>query len=159
MQHNGVVLILNRMMVKHLETHLSAERRLSGSACKTAGLIPSMVTLIMQACAHQGMQSLVMSMTEQVDFCLQLEFNGTQEMHCTVDIIQYTFVQSAGMLTGDEVEAPRDSWEEERDFESARSASADSLGPACALVGGVLSFLLSLMVPGKERPLRKLHGQ
>ena len=62
-----------------------------------------------------------------------------------------------GELTCEEGETPRDSGEGERDFDKASAGSAESLLPACELGAGSLSFRLSLMVPGKERPLRKLQ--
>ena len=63
--------------------------------------------------------------------------------------------QLVSVLTCDDGETPRESCDGDRDFANASAASVESMLPACEFAD-VLLLLLSLIVPGKERPLRKL---
>jgi hypothetical protein len=53
-------------------------------------------------------------------------------------------------------DTPRESCDGDRDFANASAASVESMLPACEFAD-VLLLLLSLIVPGKERPFRKLN--
>ena len=58
-------------------------------------------------------------------------------------------------LTCDDGDTPRESCDGDRDFANASAASVVSMLPTSEFAD-VLLLLLSLIVPGKERPFRKL---
>ena len=58
-------------------------------------------------------------------------------------------------LTCVDGDTPRESCDGDRDFANASVASVESMLPACEFAD-VLLLLLSLIVPGNERPFRKL---
>lgn len=61
-------------------------------------------------------------------------------------------------LTCDDGDTPRESCDGDRDFANASTASIESTLPACEFAD-VLLLLLSLIVPGKERPFKKLDKE
>lgn len=63
--------------------------------------------------------------------------------------------QMVSCLTCVDGDTPRESCDGDRDFANASVAYVESVLPACEFAD-VLLLLLSLIVPGKERPFRKL---